>query len=134
MQKWIAATPQERKQRRLLSSSTLQTVLQTLRTFICKLQGSQEDPIHVRDGFICTPCVRLLERYSKVHEEVVSNVTKALPVLRNVRHDNLGESAAISASSTQQPESSPSLTSSIPIPVLNQEDPNVESPALTVSS
>ena len=55
---------QERKQRRLLSSSTLQPVFQTLMTFICKL-NNQESLQDVRGGFICRPCVRNATKFMR---------------------------------------------------------------------
>ena len=71
----------EKKQRRLLSSATMQTTLQTLKDFVSKLQADEKLD-DIEDGFICRECVRLLERFRKVNEEVVCNVVKVLPLLR----------------------------------------------------
>jgi len=112
------AIPQEKKQRRLLSSSTVQTVLQTLRSIICKLQRDQESLEDVRGGFICRSCVRLIERYNKVHEEVLSNVVKALPILRM-------------AKSTVGPDE-PDIASAGP-PTIQQSNPSHSLPAPSTS-
>ena len=51
-----------------------------LKDFISKLQAD-EKLVDIDDGFICRSCVRLLERFRKVNEEVVCNVVKVLPVI-----------------------------------------------------
>ena len=143
---------QERKQRRLLSSSTLQPVFQTLMTFICKL-NNQESLQDVRGGFICRPCVRLIEKCNKVHEKVVSNVIKALPILKKeanstVLQDQIDLPCRSSVNSTSQPNLSPilpafSITTSVdsvssppvcatPIPKHHPQATDTGSPALTV--
>ena len=134
------STAQEKKQRRLLFSCTLQAVLQTLNTFICKSQNqeSQDCMEEVKDGYICRPCVRLMERYNKVHEEVLSSVMKALPVLRRGRpvsditahSDEAGASAQFSSQPDSSPASRPACSS---VPVQHQQT-NTDSPALTVSN
>ena len=55
--------------------------LQTLKDFVSKLQADEKLD-DIEDGFICRSCVRLLERFRKVNEEVVCNVVKVLPVLK----------------------------------------------------
>ena len=58
------STQQEKKQRRLLSVRSVQYVLQTLKDFIGKLQGTQERLDAVDGGYICRSCVRMIERYN----------------------------------------------------------------------
>ena len=53
---------------------------QLLKDFISKLHAD-EKLVDIDDGFICRSCVRLLERFRKVNEEVVCNVVKVLPVI-----------------------------------------------------
>ncbi len=76
------STQQEKKQRRLLSGRNVRYVLQTLKDFIGKLQGTQERLDAVDGGYICRSCVRLIERNNSLHGELSNNVTQALPVLR----------------------------------------------------
>ena len=91
----------------------------------------------VKDGYICRPCVRLMERYNKVHEEVLSSVMNALPVLRRGRpvsditahSDEAGALAQLSS----RPGSSPSRPACSSVPVQYQQT-NTESPALTASN
>ena len=64
----------EKKQRRLLCSSTTQTVLETLICFIRRLQNSEVDSETISNGFICRSCVRLIERYQVLYAEVENNV------------------------------------------------------------
>ena len=56
------STLQEKKQRRSLSGRSVQYVLQTLKEFIGKLQGTQERLGAVDGGYICRSYVRLIER------------------------------------------------------------------------
>lgn len=134
------STKQEKKQRRLLSSCTVQGVVQTLRTFICKVQRNQEG-LEDTNGFICRSCVRLLERYNQVNEEVLSNVVKALQVLRS-RHSMLQLDSGSAGTSVVQhnppsqlpvspaAESAPSTATS----KRHHQDTDTGSPALTVSA
>ena len=87
----------EKKQRRLLSSATMQTTLQTLKDFVSKLQADEKLD-DIEDGFICRSCVRLLERFRKANEEVVCNVVKVLPLLRAA---NLRERKVIPSTQAQ---------------------------------
>ena len=76
------STRKEIKQRRLLSSGTMQAVLHDLESFIQKLQGDLEvEATAMSNGFICRPCVRLMERYQYLCEEIAGNVAKAIPFL-----------------------------------------------------
>ena len=58
---------------------TMQAVLHYLESFIQKLQGDLE--VAMSNGFICRPCVRLMERYQYLCEEIAGNVAKAIPFL-----------------------------------------------------
>ncbi len=128
------SSAREKKQRRLLSSCTLQTVLQTLSTFICKLQRNQNFLEDVSNGFICRPCVRLIERYHEV------SVLKVLPGLRRGRStsditahpDEPGpDSAQLSSqASSLASQPTPTISSSASSPV---QTTNTESPALMVT-
>ena len=71
----------ERKQRRLICGSSMSTVLQTLLTFIKKMQDLEVDAAKISKGFICRPCVRLIQRYHSVYGELESNIKKAIPLL-----------------------------------------------------
>ena len=76
------STQQEKKQRRLLSGRSVQYVLQTLKDFIGKLQGTQERLDAVDGGYMCRSCVRLIERYNSLRGELSNNIMQALPLLR----------------------------------------------------
>ena len=76
------STQQENKQRILLSGRSVQYVLQTLKDYIGKLQGTQERLDTVDGGYICRSCVKLIERYNSLCGELSNNVMQALPVLR----------------------------------------------------
>ena len=73
------STAKEKKQRRLLGSCTAQ-ILNTL-VYFFQLQGLGVDSGTLRRGYICRPCLRLVEKYQLLHEEVASNVRKVLPFL-----------------------------------------------------
>ncbi len=76
------STQQEKKQRRLLSGHALQSVYQTLKDFIGKVQGNQENTGEIAGGYICRSCVRLIERHNSLSDELCHNVRKALSVLQ----------------------------------------------------
>ena len=60
----------------------MQAVLHDLESFIQKLQGDLEvDATAMSNRFICRPCVRLMERYQYLCEEIAGNVAKAIPFL-----------------------------------------------------
>ena len=123
------STAKERKQRRLLSSSTTQSTLKTLVHFF----GVGVDSGRLRKGYICRPCVRLVARYQLVHDEVASNVRKVLPLLPVVGG---GASVHVGTSGhALSPSVPPSSAPQGPLPRLSTAPPRPteDSPALTVS-
>ncbi len=70
----------ERKQRRLLGSSAAERVVKSL-IFFFQLEGLKVDSETLRRGYICRPCMRLIEKFVVLHEEVAGNVRKVLPLL-----------------------------------------------------
>ncbi len=78
------STQQEKKQRRLLCGQSVQNILQTLKKFIGKLQGTQERLDAVDGGYICRSCVRLIERYNSLHGVLSNNTLQAAPVVRGI--------------------------------------------------
>ncbi len=75
------STASERKRRRLLGSSTAEKIRNTLISFFCQCHNLQLDSESIRRGYICRNCVRLIEKYNLLHEEVATNTRKALPHL-----------------------------------------------------
>ncbi len=75
------STASERKRRRLLGSSTAEKIRNTLISFFCQCHNLQLDSESIRNGYICRNCVRLIEKYNLLHEEVATNTRKALPHL-----------------------------------------------------
>ncbi len=53
----------------------------TLISFFCQCHNLQLDSESIRRGYICRNCVRLIEKYNLLHEEVATNTRKALPHL-----------------------------------------------------
>ena len=74
------STAKERKQRQLLGSSTAERIRNTLTSFF-QWYGLQVDTETLRRGYICRNCVRLIEKYNILHEEVATNVRSVLPHL-----------------------------------------------------
>ena len=74
------STAKERKQRRLLGSSTAERIRNTLTSFF-QWYGLQIDAETLRRGYICKNWVRLIEKYNILHEEVATNVRSVLPRL-----------------------------------------------------
>ena len=75
------STASERKRRRLLGSSTTEKIKNTLISFFCQCHNLQFDSESIRRGYICRNCVRLIEKYNLLHEELATNTRKALPHL-----------------------------------------------------
>ena len=73
---------QEKKRRRLLSSTGLRTVLHTLKKFYSDLTQESMEELLPR-GFICRSCLRVIERYNSVHQEVLSNMKEVLRIARS---------------------------------------------------
>ena len=71
------STAEERNQRRLLGSSTAEIIRNTLTSFF-QWYGLQVDAETLRRGYICRNCVRLIEKYNILHEEVATNVRSVL--------------------------------------------------------
>ena len=67
------STAKERKQRRLLGSSTAEKIRNTLTSFF-QWYGLQVDAETLRRGYICRNCVTLREKCNILHEEVATNV------------------------------------------------------------
>ncbi len=66
------STASERKRRRLLGSSTAEKIRNTLISFFCQCHNLQLDSESIRRGYICRNCVRLIEKYNLLHEEVAT--------------------------------------------------------------
>ena len=73
---------QEKKRRRLLSSTGLRPVLHTLKKFYSDLTQESMEQL-LPGGFICRSCVRVIERYNSVHHEVLSNMKEVLRIARS---------------------------------------------------
>ena len=73
---------QQKIGRRLLSNTGLRPVLHTLKKFYSDLtQETTEDLLP--GGIICMSCVRVIERYNSIHQEVLSNMKEVLRIARS---------------------------------------------------
>ena len=134
------SNPEEKHERRSLSSVSSQTLLATLATFVKKLQGDlQVDHSALRKGYICRSCMRLVLRYHAVQEELIQNINKALPLLPIVGtalqcdESSLASVAPGTASSSASGPAS-SLASGPASSSASGRHGTSSSPALTVSS
>ena len=116
---------QEKKRRRLLSSTGLRPVLHALKKFYSDLtQESMEELLP--GGFICRSCVRVIERYNSVHQEVLSNMKEVLRIARSELQSEQVDSAEVPC---QQPDQmSPTST-----PYGATQDTDAVSPGVTVN-
>ena len=64
-------------------------ILNTL-VYFFQLQGLGVDSGTLRRGYICRPCMRMVEKYQLLHEEVASNVRKVLPLLSMAAGEKAG--------------------------------------------
>lgn len=72
----LLASGENKKRRRLLSSPSLETHLQTLSSLAAD-HGVDLSMLHT--GYICRSCVGLMEKYQQLHKQLSNNLSGALP-------------------------------------------------------